>query len=328
MLARVAEALYWMARDLERAIAVARLLEVGHATSLEGDLSNGAGRRHVWEPVLGIAGGADRFHGNFRRAEERSVTWYLTLSDDNPDAVVACLSRARDRARAIRDRLPTEVFEAIGAARVGALAWQPRRIAREGLYAFCHEVRAAVARVDGTIDRGVRRDELWHFLNLGRSLERATQTVRLLIEYRNLAGADDATAVGLGDWRTALRVVSAYEAFLRVGSGSGSNGDPEAFLLMDHTLPSSVTYSLHEFVASLDALKAAGVASSEPRTKAAMLSARRTVAAAAQPAADDGMLERLAVRLGDVHDAFARTYFTDPEGNGVAHAQAVYQAQN
>ena len=91
MLARVAEALYWMARDLERAIAVARLLEVGHATSLEGDLSNGAGRRHVWEPVLGIAGGADRFHGNFRRAEERSVTWYLTLSDDNPDAVVACL---------------------------------------------------------------------------------------------------------------------------------------------------------------------------------------------------------------------------------------------
>ena len=328
MLARVAEALYWMARDLERAVAVARLLEVGHATSLEGDLSNGAGSRHVWEPVLGIAGGADRFHGSFRRAEERSVTWYLTLSDDNPDAVVACLSRARDRAGAVRDRLPTEVFEAIGAARFGALAWQPGRIAREGLYAFCHEVRAAVARVDGTIERGVRRDELWHFLSLGRSLERATQTVRLLIEYRNLAGASDAAAFGLGDWRTALRVASAYEAFLRVGTGSSHGGAPEAFLLMDHTLPSSVTFSLHEFVASLDALKAAGIAPADPRTKAAVLSARRTVAAAAQPAAADATLERLAGRLGDVHEAFAQTYFTDSEGGGLAHAQAVHQAQN
>ena len=78
MLARVAQTLYWIARDLERAESFARLLEVGQAAALEGDSSNGAGGGLVWEPLVRITGDLDSFLETHRRADERSVPWFLT----------------------------------------------------------------------------------------------------------------------------------------------------------------------------------------------------------------------------------------------------------
>lgn len=330
MLARVAETLYWTARDVERAAAIARALEIAHAASLEGAGQNGAGRTHIWEPVLRMVGDPASFLIDHRRADERSVPWYLTLSEANPDSVIACLGRARERIRSIRSRLPTELFEVISSGDITSRAWTAQRLAREGLFAFCHEVGGQVAAVDGIVDRAVRRDEYWQFLRLGRHLERAIHISRLLSVHTGLIAVGDARPQGIGDWRTLLRLASSYEAYLRVAFPGRNDGPtPVVFLLLDRQLPSSVAFCLDEIGASIDALRSLSTPSPDVTPKAAVFAASRAAAAAAQTRTVEYGLDTLQTRLTDIHEAVASIFLPDAEfANGPLYAQAVRQAQN
>lgn len=323
MLSRVADAIYWTARDLERALAVARLLEVSSAQALEGALANGAGQRHVWEPALAVAADPIHFHERHVRAEARSVGWYLSLSDVNPNGVAVCIGRARERVRSVRSKLPSELFEAVSTADRLVRAWTPQRFNREGVYAFCHAVHEGVARIDGVVDRSVRRDETWQLLRLGRHLERAAQTTRLLIAHD---GAE--SPVGLGDWRALLRAAGSYETYLRVALPGGGTS-AKAFLLLDLALPMSVTYCLGEVTDSLMELRVRQAGSGDLAPKGVAMGALRAAGAAAQPGADPGSLSRLAMRLDDLHAGFTAIFAPDLEQpDGAVYAQAVRQAQN
>ena len=329
MLARVAQTLYWTARDLERAAAIARALEISHAASLEGAFQNGAGQTHIWEPVVRIAGDPTSFLTGHRRADERSVSWYLTLSEANPDSVVACLRRARERIRSIRSRLPTEMFEVISSGEITSRAWTAQRLAREGLFAFCHQVHGHVAAVDGIVDRTVRRDEYWQFLRLGRHLERAVQIARLLTVHNGLIAVGDERAQGIGDWRTLLKLASSYEAYLRVALPGRDGPTPMAFLLLDRQLPSSVAFCLDEIAAGIDELRSLNVPATAATPKAAVSAALRAAATAAQTQSVEYGLGRLQTRLTDIHEAVASIFLPDEEfAGGAVHAQAVRQAQN
>ncbi len=329
MLARVAETLYWIARDVERASAIARALEISHAASLEGALQNGAGRTHIWEPVLGIVGDPTSFLIGHRRADERSVSWYLTLSEANPDSVIACLGRARERIRSIRSRLPTEMAEVISSAEITSRAWTPRRLNQEGVFAFCHQVRGHIAAVDGIVDRAVRRDEYWQFLRVGRHLERAIQVTRLLAVHNGLIAVGDGRAQGIGDWRTLLKLASSYEAYLRVALPGRDGLTPTAFLLVDRQLPSSVAFCLDEVGAGIDALRSLSVRSADATPRAVVFAAARAAASAAQTQSVEHGLARLQTRLTDIHEAIASIFLPDAEFTGGPHyAQAVRQAQN
>jgi uncharacterized alpha-E superfamily protein len=328
MLARVAENLYWSARDIERAATVARALEVCHAASLEGPLQNGAGSVAVWEPVIRIVGDPAVFAVDHRRTDERSVSWYLTLSTANPNSIVACLGRARDRIRAIRAGLPTELFEAINSGAIMGRAWDARRLTHEGLFSFCHQVRGHIAAVDGIVDRSVRRDEQWQFLRVGRHLERAIQVTRLLAAHTDAREAHDA-AGGIGDWRTALKFAASYEAYIRVGLPGREPSTPEAFLLMDRHLPSSVTYCLGEVSDALDTLRAFASAIVDVPPKASVSAAARAAASAAQFGSAQYGFDKLEVRLAEIHDAISSIFLPDAEfTGGPIYAQAVRQAQN
>jgi uncharacterized alpha-E superfamily protein len=168
MLARVAQTLYAIARDLERAESVARLLELGQAAALEGSSANGAGERMVWEPLVRITGDYDAFLATHRRADARSVPWFMTFGRDNPDSVIACVNRARENARSVRDRLPTDVWEGINDAWLELIEWPPERITRDGVYPFCQGIRRSAYLIHGLIVQTMRRDEAWQFMRLGR----------------------------------------------------------------------------------------------------------------------------------------------------------------
>ena len=327
MMPRVANALYWMGREIERAQAVARLLEVSDASSLEGSLANGAGRRDVWEAAVLIAGDPSTFNARHVRAEGRSVAWYLSLSDWNPGGALACMTRVREHAGTVRSLLPGEVFEAVSAAEIAARAWGPSRVARDGLFAFCHEVRDGVATIDGTIARCLRRDGQWEIVRLGRHLERAMQVTRLLAVHAAVRG-DAGAESGIGDWRVVLRVASAYESYLRVALPERDRPSAAAFLLLDAALPGSVAFSLGEIFDALDELRRIGAAPADATPKAAVFAASRSAALAAQPSSLERGTERLAARLADLHDAFETILFPTPEVADGMVAQAARQAQN
>ena len=298
------------------------MLEVSSAQALEGHLGNGAGQRHVWEPALAVAADPLHFQERHVRAEARSVVWYLSLSDVNPNGVATCVGRARERIRSVRSQLPSELFEAVSVADLAVRSWTPQRFTREGVYAFCHQMRDSAARIDGVIDRAVRRDEIWQLLRLGRHLERAAQTTRLLIAHD---GAEP--GVGLGDWRTLLRAAHSYETYLRVALPDGGTS-ATAFLLLDLSLPMSVTYCLGEVTDALMELRVRQVGPGDLAPKAVAMGALRSAGAAAQPGAAPDALSRLAVRLDDLHAGFTAIFAPDLERPDGVYAQAVRQAQN
>jgi uncharacterized alpha-E superfamily protein len=334
VLARVAETLYWTARDLERAENLARLLEAGQSASLEGGASNGAAGRLVWEPLVRVAGDMDEFLLTHRRADERSVPWFVAFGRDNPDSVAACLGRARENARGVRDRLPTEVWEGINDAWLELVDWPPARITRDGVYPFCRAIRRSAYLIQGLVEASMRRDEGWQFMRLGRFLERAERSARLLrARHTELDGG---VGVGLEDgaWVAILGDAASHEAYLQVDAAGLSPESVGRFLMLDPRFPRSVAFCLGEVESAIEALVAMDAMAPNPAPVVLARTATDMVEAAARkpwggPEVGD-LLERLVARCGSIDAALAESCFMAayeraPTGQ---RAQASRQAQN
>jgi uncharacterized alpha-E superfamily protein len=336
MLARVAETLYWTARDLERAENFARLLEVGQAAALEGDSSNGAGGRLVWEPLVRIAGDYDSFLVTHRRADERSVPWFLTFGRDNPDSIVACVKRARENARSVRDRLPTEVWEGINDAWLELVEWPPERITRDGVYPFCQGIRRSSYLILGLVEQTMRRDEGWQFMRLGRFLERAGRSTRLVQAHQASRAAlpEEDDLFDLHGWRALLGDAAAHEAYLQVDAAALSPESISRFLLLDPRFPRSVAFCLAEVESAIEDLISMDAIAANPAPLVLARTARDMVEAAARKpwgGLEVGdLIERLLARCTSIDVAlgescFLASYERTPIGQ---HAQASRQAQN
>ena len=338
MLARVAESLYWMARAVERADQYSRLLEVSHAMNLERGGSNGDGATAVWEPLVEITGDLEAFLANHRRADERSVSWFLSFSTVNPNSVISCVRRARRNAHTVRDLLPTDVWETINSSYLELSSWPPGRLTREGVYPFCRLVRRQSHLIQGLIDQAMRHDASWHFLRLGRYLERAEKTARLLeVKYHIMPSGDPRilAPAELHQWRSLLRSVGADEAYLQTDAIVGSPRAMARFLISDPLFPRSVAYSLGQVAGSIDALVGAGaMLAGAPPVEA--VSHARHVLMSNNRLPWNGALARL---LDDVQKecngvgkAIAEAVFAYPYGNdedgGQQRAQAARQSQN
>lgn len=336
MLARVAESLYWTARAVERADTYSRLLEVSHAMTLERVDADGDGRVTVWEPLVEITGDLDRFLETHRRADERSVAWFLSFSPANPNSVLSCVRRARQNAHGVRDLLSTDVWEALNGLHLELRSWPPGRITREGVHPFCRLVRRASHLLQGLIDQGMCHDSSWEFLQLGRYLERAERSARLLeVKYHLIAPNDPGVMapIDLHQWRSLLRSSGADEAFLRVEAGLGSPGAIARFLVTDASFPRSVAFSLDQVARAAESLVAMGAIRAGAAPTAMIARARAEL--------DDeggfpgngrlaGLLDRVQRRCNEIDRAIAATCFaypSSPEG-GAQRAQAARQAQN
>ncbi|HWH15828.1 MAG TPA: alpha-E domain-containing protein [Miltoncostaeaceae bacterium] len=333
MLARVAESLYWTGRMIERADTCSRLLEVSHAMTRE---RAAAGPREVWEPLVEITGDLDRFLATHRRADERSVVWFLSFSPANPNSVMSCIRRARRNAHGVRELLPTDMWETLNGLHMELRGWPPSRITREGVYPFCRLVRRTSQLLQGIADQGMRHDAAWWFLRAGRYLERAEKTARLLeIRYRLVAPREPAVAApaDLHAWHRLLRSSGADEAFLRAGGGLVSPASIARFLLVDARFPRSVAYCLDEVGRGVEELIADGAMRGGSEMLGLLALTRDELlgnAAAARNGRLAWLLDHVQRRCNEIDVALAASCFAYPstrEG-GAQRAQAARQAQN
>ena len=336
MLARVAESMYWIARDIERAETYARLLEVAHAMTLERAMPVGDGRRTVWEPLVTITGDLDAFLVNHVRADERSVVWFLSLNASNPNSALSCIRRARRNARGVRDLLPTELWEALNSIYLELRAWPPARITTEGVYSFCRMVRRSSHLIQGITDQAMRHDAPWHFLRLGRFLERAEKTSRLLEAKFHFARPADPLSIApvdLYNWQSLLRSAGADEAYLRMELGVSSPLEIARFLIVDPAFPRSINFCLGQVVASLEALGDARLMSGDSEALGRARAARDEVLREAGQLVGTqvgSLMDRVQVRCNAIHAALDASCFAlSSHGEGGAqYAQAARQAQN
>jgi len=161
------------------------------------------------------------------------VLTLLAVDRNQPASIAYSLAAARENARRAREVVSTELWEVLNTTR----ARMPRKVASDKVHEFFAWVRERAALAVGIIESSTSRDEAWSFFTLGRSIERADMTARLLAT-RSLTEASGPS------WTTILRSVGAYEAYLRTYRGVPSARNAAEFLLLDRQFPRSILFSV------------------------------------------------------------------------------------
>ncbi len=316
MLSRIAESLYWFGRYVERAEHTARLLDVNYHAIVEAPLATG-GRSIVaeqWAPLLASTGSEEGFRMHFDRADSNSVPHWLTLHPDNPVSIRASLSFARENARALRDRISTEMWEAVNRAYLD-LAQSPNLWDEADLHDYCVAVREASHLLLGIAHATLLRDDGWSFLRAGHYLERGGSTVRLLQVRQRGVRPDEPVSAGLAMHRAMalLRSASAYEAFRKRHHGSPDQHSISAFLLLDPSFPRSLLYCAHhlDLVLQEIGLRHPPERSREAQRQAGWLTAQLRFCADVREILERHSpgLDELGLRLADLSDEIGRSYF-------------------
>ena len=230
LLSRIAETLYWTGRYVERADDTARLIDV-YVHRMLGE--TGADSDAACRALFGILGVP--VEPDAEQLDVDMVLFRLVFEAQAPSAIAGSMLGARAGARGIREVISSEMWECLNVTAHG-LSGQKRAAERLGPHVYLRYIRERAALFFGLADSTMSHDDAWRFLVLGRSLERADMTARLLLA--RMSAPDD-----LG-WTVLLRACGAHESFIRT-HGWAADSDPVAeFLLLDRLFPSSVVFAL------------------------------------------------------------------------------------
>lgn len=229
LLSRIAESLYWTGRYVERADDTARLIDVWIHQMLG---QSGTGLDAACRALFGILGVAAEPGAGL---DTGMVLFRLVYDAQNPSAIAGAILGARAGARGIREVISSEMWECLNVTGHG-LAGQRSAAERLGPHVYLRFVRERAALFFGLADSTMSRDDAWRFLVLGRSLERADMTARLLLA--RMSAPDD-----LG-WPVLLRACGAHESFIRTHGWAADPWREAEFLLLDRLFPRSVVHAL------------------------------------------------------------------------------------
>ncbi|MGV8880955.1 MAG: alpha-E domain-containing protein [Rhodoglobus sp.] len=227
MLSRIAESLFWIGRYIERSDGTARILDVHLQLLLEDPWIE---EDLACRSLLSVMGAEVPDDRELSRADILNT---LAIDRGEPASIAYSLNAARENARRAREIVSTELWECLNTTR----ARMPRRVSGEKVHEFFGWVRERSALAVGIIESATSRDEAWQFFTLGRSIERADMTARLLAT-RSLTEASGPS------WTTILRSCGAYEAYLRTYRGVPSARNAAEFLLLDRLFPRSILFSV------------------------------------------------------------------------------------
>jgi uncharacterized alpha-E superfamily protein len=316
MLSRIAENLYWIGRYVERAENTARLLDVNYHAIAEAPVTPGARGlvAEQWAPLLSITGDEAAFRRHYERADAQSIPEWLAVRAENPSSIRSSLSQARDNARALRDRISTEMWEALNRAYFQLLDAEAGMFERETLHDYCVTVRDTSHLFFGIADATLPRDDGYYFLRAGQYLERADNLLRLLlVRYRQYRGeAPVVRGVETHRGMALLKSVSAYEAFRKRHHTGLEPRLIAAFLLLDADFPRSVRFclrTLHEIAVEL--VRRNPAASTEPERLAGWLAAQLVYLRDASAIIEDESpsMDNLLAEVMALSDCLSETYF-------------------
>ena len=255
MLSRTADNLFWIARYMERAETMARLLAVGSRIALMP--SAGHGYRSEWDSLLQASGTSAGFAKKYGDPVQRNIESYLFFDHDNSSSVASCIERARENGRIVRTALTSQVWDALNGAfqELRQLERTPR--SQLDLSRLTDWTMRQTALVRGAIDATQLRRDSWDFLGLGYGLERADNTARLIdVKYYVLLPRADLVGSGLDtyQWQTLLRAISAHRAFHWAYGGEITAAKVAHFLILNPECPRSLITAVDAAVTHLDRL--------------------------------------------------------------------------
>lgn len=255
MLSRTADNLYWLARCMERADAIARILDTAQRLAAMPQAT--AGATNEWESAVATAGCVPAFQAKHDHADARTVTEFLAFAPDNPASIRNCMETARQNARAVRTALTGEMWDLINGAWHEIKRFDPNRTQGEELSNFIAFVKESSLRFDGSAFRTMLRNDAYCFSRLGILLERADATARILDVKYHVLLPEPARVGGPLDyfqWVSILRSVSARTSYHWVYRDSVKPWLVADLLILNRQMPRSLASCYENLTRYLDDL--------------------------------------------------------------------------
>lgn len=242
MLSRVADSVYWMARYVERAENVARFIDVNFQLMLD----EPGGEDRQWMPLVSTTGDHEAFAKRHGPATQENVIQFLTFDAENPNSILSCLRSARENARSVREIISSEMWLQLNKCYLMIKAASVNPKWSDSANEFYTAVKEASHLFTGLTYATMTHGEAWHFCQLGRMLERADKTSRILdVKYFLLLRSADDVGSPFDDiqWAAVLRSASAFEMYRKRHGGISPQGVAE-FLILDREFPRAVQFCL------------------------------------------------------------------------------------
>jgi uncharacterized alpha-E superfamily protein len=325
MLARVVENVYWLSRYLERAENTARIIGVN--TNLLLDLPGGIAPG--WLPLVDISGNRAEFDIKGTRGEERDVVNFLIADKDNPGSICSSLAAARENARTLREILPTEAWELLNEFFPAFTKDLSTGINKRTRFEFLKRIVITLQTIAGMLDGTMNRNDAYTFSTLGRNLERADMTSRIVdVRSAQLLPAEtpELRPFETVQWMSVLKSLSGYQMYRLKMRTRVKRTDVLQFLLRDDQFPRSCQFCLMQLENSLNSLpRSEGVL--DVLAGAARFIERAPLATLDQPGLHE-LIDQIQLHIHNVHERLAESYFPSRDVSGVQRMTGQSQGQS
>lgn len=243
MLSRVADSIYWMTRYIERAENLARFVDVTYGLMLDVPRTSS----EQWQPLVSTTGDREWFSEQYGAATRENVIQFLTFDPNYPSSILSCVRNARENARSIRETISSEMWEHLNHLYFTVMDAAVNQEVVQSPRDFLDQIKLASHLFTGITDNTMSHSEGWHFARLGRYIERADKTSRILdVKYFLLLPRVEDVGTPLDDlqWSSVLRSVSGFEMYRKRHHGI----TPErvvGFLILDRLFPRSIMHCVN-----------------------------------------------------------------------------------
>ncbi|HEV7868693.1 MAG TPA: alpha-E domain-containing protein [Chthoniobacteraceae bacterium] len=254
MLSRVADSLYWLARYIERAENNARILDVNLQVTLDDDDAGEDFERTAWQPILATLEDHTLFKKLYGATTADSVCEFVTFARENPGSILSCVAGARENARTVREYISSEMWERINKLYLWLHSPEARQLFTGSAIEFYRHVVNFSHQFHGTTDATLTHGEGWDFLQIGKYLERADSSSRILdLKYHILLprGERVGGTVDTVQWQAVLKSCSGFEAYRKLHTGQVTPWTVAEFILLQETFPRSVCFCADKLDAAL-----------------------------------------------------------------------------
>jgi uncharacterized alpha-E superfamily protein len=327
MLSRDADACYWIGRYVERAEATARMVDVHYHAALETTAPAGNGddlQPLRWQSILAISGNEEDYYARYNTENDRDILHYFAFDRENPNSIHSNWKMARENARAIREQIASEMWEALNISYLQLTEWNVDRALSGTPHEFFHLIKNASHLFQGILNRTMLMGETRDWLDTGRFLERGDQTARLLdVKYHDLlptAQPAELDPLGVGGpldthgWIAVLKSVSAFEMYHKTYQAGIRPAHVVDFLVLNPQFPASVRHCIGRVESCLRRIS--GNQREEPQTEPERLLGRlRADLTYSRPEEIiihglHEFLENVQIRCAAIGNAITRTYLS------------------
>lgn len=251
LLARFAENAFWMARQMERTENLARILDVNESFARD---NHG---EQDWLPIVQLHADDEAFFARHGEASADATVRFYIIDRQNPNSILQCVWAARENARSLRHLISVEVWSQLNVFYRFVADLRPRDLRLADLSHLCQEIKEGCQLHAGIVQGTLYSDQGAIFYQLGKMIDRADQTTRLLdIKYHRLLPrvSDVGSGIDVSQWNALLRSVAGYHGYRRVRPSGVTPETVAEFILLNPLFPRSVAYCVSEIRRQLDIL--------------------------------------------------------------------------